>query len=80
MGGVDEVANATEAAVPDQKPDGNPPIDDPEDPLPPLRPVVIVDDGDDFGMTDFEGHEAPWQDVSLHDVPEPEVFEEDDNV
>ena len=71
-GGVDEVANATEAAVPDKKPDDESSITDPEDLLPPLRPVVIVDDD--------EGNEVPWQDVSSHDVPEPEAFEEDDDV
>lgn len=57
-GGVDEVANTTEAAVPDQKPDDESSITDPEDPLPPLRPVVIVDDDNGFGVADFEGHEV----------------------
>ncbi len=75
VGGDDEVVSTTEAAKSDKKPDDGPPIDDPEDSLPPLRPVVIIDDNEDFDMTDFEGHE-----VSLHDVPEPEVFEENDDV
>ena len=65
MGGVDEVANATEAAAPDQKPDDESSITDSEDPLPPLRPVVIVDDDENFEVTDFEGHE---------------IFEEEDDV
>ncbi len=74
-GGVDEVANTTEVAAPDQKPDDEFSTTDPEDPLPPLRPVVTVDDDEDFDATDFEGHE-----VSSHDMPESEVFEEEDDV
>ncbi len=70
-GDLDETADATEST--EQTPDYDPPMAEPEDPLPPLRPVVIVDDDDeddDFGKADFEGPE-----VSGHEVPE-----EDDDV
>ncbi|MBL4768653.1 MAG: hypothetical protein JKY94_13265 [Rhodobacteraceae bacterium] len=65
---LDGTADATESTAKGQKSDDGPPMAEPEDSLPPLRPVVIVEDDDD-DMTNFEEQEVSW-----YEVPE----EEDD--